>query len=66
MKTIQQHLGWKLFLSYLIIIVVGVVSLTVTAELHTPTAINRHMAQMSAMMGGNMNKIGRASCRERV
>jgi len=54
MKTIRQHLGWKLFISYVIIIVVGVVSLAVTAELHTPTAINRHMAEMAPMMGGNM------------
>lgn len=54
MKTIRQHLGWKLFISYLVIIVVGVVSLAVTAELHTPAAINRHMAGMSAMMGSDM------------
>lgn len=54
MKTIRQHLGWKLFISYLVIIIVGVVSLAVTAELHTPTAINRHMAEMAPMMGGNM------------
>lgn len=57
MKTIQQHLGWKLFISYLIIIVVGVVSLAVTAELHTPTAINRHMAEMATMMGGGMGMV---------
>lgn len=54
MRTIRQHLGWKLFFSYLIVILVGVVSLTITAEIHTPTAINRHMAQMADMMGGNM------------
>jgi histidine kinase len=54
MKTIQQHLGWKLFISYMIIIVVGVVSLAVTAELHTPAAINRHIAGMSAVMGSDM------------
>lgn len=54
MKTIRQHLGWKLFISYLVIIIVGVVSLAVTAELHTPTAINRHMAEMAPMMGGNI------------
>lgn len=53
MKIIRRHLGWKLFLSYLIIIVVGVVSLALTAELQTPAAINRHMAQMAAMMGGS-------------
>ncbi|MAT97064.1 MAG: two-component sensor histidine kinase [Anaerolineaceae bacterium] len=54
MKTIRQHLGWKLFISYVVVIVVGVVSLAVTAELHTPTAINRHMAEMAPMMGGSM------------
>jgi len=54
MKRIRRSLGWKLFLSYLIVILVGVVSLILTAEVHTPTAIDRHMAQMSGMMGGNM------------
>jgi histidine kinase len=54
MKTIRQHLGWKLFISYVIIIVVGVVSLAVTAELHTPTAVNRHIAEMAPMMGGSL------------
>lgn len=54
MKTIRQHLGWKLFVSYVIIIVVGVVSLAVAAELHTPAAINRHMLEMAPMMGGSM------------
>lgn len=54
MKTIRQHLGWKLFVSYVVVIIVGVVSLAVTAELHTPTAINRHMAEMAPMMGGSM------------
>ncbi len=54
MKMIRQHLGWKLFLSYLIVIVVGIVSLAITAELHTPAAINRHMAQMATMMGGGV------------
>jgi histidine kinase len=52
MNMIRQHVGWKLFASYMIIIVVGGVSLAVAAELHIPTAINRHMSQMS-MMGGS-------------
>ena len=54
MKTIRQRLGWKLFLSYLIIIVVGVVSLGLAAELHAPTALARHMAHMQASMGSTM------------
>ena len=53
MKAIRRHLGWKLFFSYMIIIVVGVVSLAVVAEFITPSAFERHMANM-AIMGGNM------------
>ena len=51
MKTIRQHLGWKLFFSYLTIIVIGVVTLAIAAEIHIPTALDRHMAGMATMMG---------------
>lgn len=51
MKSIRRRLGWKLFLSYLVIIVVGVVSLWVAAEVHAPTVLARHMAHMQASMG---------------
>ncbi len=54
MKTLRQHLGWKLFFSYFIIILVGVISLAIAAEFVTPTAFNRHMASMETMMGGSM------------
>lgn len=54
MKTIRQGLGWKLFLSYILIIVVGAVTLGIAAELHAPTALERHMMSMEAMMGGAM------------
>jgi signal transduction histidine kinase len=57
MKMIRRQLGWKLFLSYLIIILVGVVSLMITAELHTPTAIERHVAVMRVAVGENMGGI---------
>lgn len=50
MKQIQRHLGWKLFISYVLVIVVGIVSLLVTAAIHTPTAIERHMADMGMGM----------------
>lgn len=52
MKIVRQHIGWKLFLSYLIIIVVGVVTLAIAAEFITPSAFNRHMASMESMTGG--------------
>lgn len=54
MKKIRQRLGRKLFFSYLIIILVGVVSLAVTAEFHAPSALDRHMASMETTMGSNM------------
>jgi histidine kinase len=54
MKKIRQHLGWKLFVSYIVVIIVGVVSLAVAAEFHTPSALERHMANMGAAMGGGM------------
>ncbi len=55
MNLIRQRLGRKLFFSYLIIILVGVVSLAVTAEFHAPSAFDRHMASMETMMGGSMS-----------
>ena len=58
MKTIRRHLGWKLFFSYMIVIVVGVVSLALVAEIITPTTFNRHMASMESMMGGTMGMDG--------
>ncbi len=54
MNKIRQRLGRKLFFSYFIIILVGVVSLAITAEFHAPSALDRHMASMETVMGGNM------------
>ncbi len=54
MNQIRQRLGRKLFFSYLIIILVGVVSLAVTAEFHASSALDRHMASMETMMSGSM------------
>jgi histidine kinase len=48
---LRQRLGWKLFFSYLIIILVGVVVLAGTAELHAATALDRHVANMQARLG---------------
>jgi signal transduction histidine kinase len=52
--TIRRHLGVKLFLSYLVVILVGVVVIASTAELVVPTAFDRHMAVMSSMMSSMM------------
>lgn len=59
LQTLSPRLGWKLFLSYLIVILVGVVVLAVTAEVVIPTIFSRHMSGMQMgqheigdMMGG--------------
>jgi len=49
--AVRSRLGWKIFLSYLIVIVVGVVVLAMAAELAVPTSFDRHLAGMDSMMG---------------
>ena len=50
---IRRRLGLKLFLSYLVVILVGVLVLTSAAEFAVPTAFDRHLSMMTAMMGGS-------------
>jgi two-component system sensor histidine kinase BaeS len=53
---LRRHLGAKLFLSYLAIIVVGVVVLILASQFVLPAAFNRHMSGMgNGMMGMNGN-----------
>jgi len=47
---IRRHLVLKLFLSYLVVIIVGAVVLAMTAEFAIPTAFDRHMMAMDEMM----------------
>jgi len=47
---IRQHLGWKLFLSYLVIILVGITVLATSTEVVIPSAFDRHLAVMMPMM----------------
>lgn len=51
---IRRHLGAKIFLSYLVIILVGVIVLAATTELAIPNAFNRHMLAMGSMMSSMM------------
>ncbi len=51
LSALSQRLSWKLFFSYLVIILVGGVVLAGTAEFHAATAINRHMERMRAVLG---------------
>jgi signal transduction histidine kinase len=55
MNYIREHLGAKLFLSNLIVIVIGVIVLSITTNLTIPVAFNRHMGVMDqAVMNGGM------------
>jgi histidine kinase len=54
LRSIRQRLGWKLFISYLIVILAGVVVLAIAAELAIPRSFNRHMSSMEEMMSGGM------------
>ncbi|MCG3212137.1 MAG: Adaptive-response sensory-kinase SasA [Anaerolineae bacterium] len=54
MSALRSSLGWKLLISYLLVIVVGIVTLALAAESVTPTAFNRHMTGMQMMGGGQM------------
>jgi signal transduction histidine kinase len=52
MKYLRKHLGVKLFLSYIAIILIGIVILFSVTRFSLPAAFNRHMLGMSGMSGG--------------
>jgi len=55
MNYIREHLGAKLFLANLIVILVGVIILAFTIQITVPAAFNRHMGgMMNQMMNGGM------------
>ncbi|MCJ7658153.1 MAG: cell wall metabolism sensor histidine kinase WalK [Anaerolineales bacterium] len=55
LSFMRSRLGWKIFLSYLIVILVGVIVLATAAEFVVPSAFDRHMAAMGTMMSGMMD-----------
>ena len=54
----RQHLGAKILLSYLAIIVVGVAVLVLASQFVLPTTFNRHMAGMGVEYGNMMGMNG--------
>ena len=52
LKFLRTHLAWKLFFSYIIVVLVGVLVLASAASLAVPAAYQHHMSGMSGMMGG--------------
>ena len=53
LATIRHRLGWKLGVSYLIVIAVAVLVMASAAQFHTTEALNHHMATMQALAGNN-------------
>lgn len=47
---VRQRLWWKLFLSHLVIVIVGVVILAGTARIHAPVALAHHVLHMEALL----------------
>jgi histidine kinase len=57
-SVIRRHLGWKIFVSYLLVIFVGIIVLTTAAEFVVPRSFDRHLATMGSMM---VNMMGSSS-----
>jgi len=51
MKFIRSHLGWKLMISYTLVIIIGLATMALAAELIAPASFERHMQEMRAVMG---------------
>ena len=51
LSKLRARLGWKLFLSYLVVILVGGLVLFGTAQFHATSALNRHIEIMHALLG---------------
>ncbi|PKN88129.1 MAG: two-component sensor histidine kinase [Chloroflexi bacterium HGW-Chloroflexi-8] len=52
MKLLRTHLAWKVFFSYVVVVLVGVVVLATATSLSIPAAFDRHMTGMGAMISG--------------
>jgi len=50
MKFIRTHLAWKLLLSFLLVVFIGILVLITAASLFVPATFERHMASMNAIM----------------
>jgi signal transduction histidine kinase len=53
LRFFRTHMVWKVFLSYVVVVLVGVGVLATTTSLSIPSAFDRHMLGMSAMMSGS-------------
>ena len=54
LRVVRTHLAWKVFLSYVVVVLVGVIVLATATSFSVPAAYDRHLAGMSAMMSDDM------------
>ncbi|MGB2964017.1 MAG: ATP-binding protein [Anaerolineales bacterium] len=57
LKIIRQHLGTKFFISYLIVILIGILVLISATEFTVPGAFERHLVEMARVMGPEANQL---------
>jgi histidine kinase len=53
-RIVRSKFGWKIFLSYLVVILTGILVLGASTELALPSAFDQHMANMNMMTGNQM------------
>jgi histidine kinase len=49
-SAVRRHLSWKIFISYLIVIIIGAVVLITAAAFVVPRSFDRHLAAMGSML----------------
>ena len=56
-KIIRRHLGYKFFISYFVVILIGIIVLLTATEFTMPSAFDRHMAEMIEVMGPSASNL---------
>ncbi len=51
LNLLRQRLAWRLLLSYFLVLIIGVVSLDVAAELQAPRTLARNLARLPGLQG---------------
>ena len=56
-KIIRRHLGYKFFISYFVVILIGIIVLITATTFTMPGAFDRHMAEMIEVMGPSASEL---------
>lgn len=56
-KIIRRHLGYKFFISYFVVILIGIIVLIAATTFSMPGAFDRHMAEMIEVMGPSASEL---------